>query len=196
MSLINDALKRARQSQHNDPPPGATPLAPVESPARGGSGWMLGLAAILFLAAAGLFIGVAVLKRPAPAVETARAPRISPPPVRTASPAVAVSAPVSAPTRVPAAPPVGASQRTPAPVSASNLPSAAPRANPPSAAPVEPLPRVQGILYSPAHPVVIVNGKTVGVGDHIGHFRVEQILQDRIVLEQPDGSRTTLKPGK
>jgi hypothetical protein len=35
MSLINDALKRAReQSQPNNPPSGAPPLPPVESASR------------------------------------------------------------------------------------------------------------------------------------------------------------------
>ena len=53
MSLINDALKRARDAQRNDPPSGAPPLPPVESPARGGIGWILAAAVVLLLAAAG-----------------------------------------------------------------------------------------------------------------------------------------------
>ena len=35
MSLINDALKQARQSQQNNPPSGPPPLSPVESASRG-----------------------------------------------------------------------------------------------------------------------------------------------------------------
>ena len=69
MSLINDALKRARETQRNDPPSGAPPLPPVESPARGGAGWILAAAAVLFLAAACLVLGPSlfghkVLRRP------------------------------------------------------------------------------------------------------------------------------------
>ena len=40
MSLINDALKQAKQSQPQNPPSSPPPLAPVESAHReAGAGW-------------------------------------------------------------------------------------------------------------------------------------------------------------
>jgi hypothetical protein len=166
MSLINDALKRAKELQRQNPPSGAPPLPPVEPPARGGAGWLLALAAILFLAAACLFIGVARFKRPAPPVEITKAPEISPPPAEFVS------------------------------VSMSNALPAMPDTNPPPAAPAEQPPKVQGIIFNPAHPLAIVNGKTVNVGDHVGNFQVKQILKGSVVFQRPDGSQEMLKLGE
>ena len=175
MSLINDALKRARESQR-PPPPGAPPLPPVELPARGGNGWMLALALILFLAAVCLLVGVTLLKRPAPPVATTAAPTISTP--RSPVPPVSVPAPV------------------PVPVSASNIPAALPGTNPPPAAPVEPLPKVQGIVFDPVNPEAIVNGKTISVGKRVGNFQVKEILENSVVFQRPDGSEETIKIGE
>jgi hypothetical protein len=171
MSLINDALKRARESQRNNPPSGAPPLPPVESPARGGTGWMLVAAAILFLAAACLFIGSSLFGHKASPVAAAKAPEISAPPPTEAAPA---------------------------PVPATNaLPMAATNTNPPVAAGVaEQLPKVQGIIFNAAHPLAIVNGKTVNVGDRMGDFQVRQILKNSVVFQSPDGSQKTLGIGE
>lgn len=62
MSLINDGLKRAQAAQQKDSPRIA-PLPPVETKSQGGTGWLLPLLAILFLAAACFFIGMAFAKR-------------------------------------------------------------------------------------------------------------------------------------
>jgi hypothetical protein len=185
MSLINDALKRARESQQKNPPSGAPPLPPVERPARGGMGWMLGLAAVLFLAAVGMFIGVTIFKHPAPPAVTAKAPEASSlPPVPAARAAVA---PVPVPAPVSTSAPVLA----PAP----NAAPAMPGSHPQPAAPVEQLPTVQGVIFNSAHPVGIVNGKMVGIGDYVGSLQVKQILKNSIVFQQPDGSQRTVKIG-
>jgi hypothetical protein len=63
MSLINDALKRAQVAQQKNSPPVAPPLPPIEAKPRGGTGWLLPLLAILFLAAACFFIGMAFAGR-------------------------------------------------------------------------------------------------------------------------------------
>lgn len=178
MSLINDALKRARDSQRKTPPPGAPPLPPVEPPARAGAGWLLGLAAIVFLAAAVLLLGVALFKREATPAEAAKAPE-SPP---TAAPAQVAVAPVS--NSVPVLAPV------------SNAPPAASNTNPPPAPPVEQLPKVQGIIFNSARPLGIVNGKTVYVGDYVGDFQVKQILKNSIVFQRRDGSQKMLLLGE
>ena len=81
MSLINDALKQAKQSQTKTPPSGAPPLPPVEHRSQsggGGSMWILVVAAILFLVAAILFF-----KMPGSKHETILAPTNAPEPVVT-----------------------------------------------------------------------------------------------------------------
>jgi len=172
MSLINDALKRARETQRNDPPSGAPPLPPVESPARGGTGWILVVAAILFFAAACLVIGPSLFGHQAPPAAAASAPKIpAPPPAETAP--------------VPAPPPVEVAA----------TPAATTNALPPPAAPVEPLPRLQGIIFNAARPLAIVNGKAVNVGDRVGNFQVKQILKGSVVVQRPDGSQMTLTMG-
>ncbi len=76
MSLINDALKQAKQSQTKTPPGSVPPpLTPaVHPPSRGGSMWILILAAVLFLVAAILFFKLLSLKHePIPAATNAPA---------------------------------------------------------------------------------------------------------------------------
>ncbi len=70
MSRINDALKQARQAQQNQPPAGVPPLTPAATKTPGGVGWVLPATVILLLAAACLFIGLALFKRPAAPVIT------------------------------------------------------------------------------------------------------------------------------
>jgi hypothetical protein len=41
-----------------------------------------------------------------------------------------------------------------------------------------------------------VNGKSLGVGDSIGEFRVKAISSTSIQLQRPDGSQKTLKVGE
>jgi hypothetical protein len=181
MSLINDALKRARENQRNDPPSGARPLPPVESPTRGGAGWILAAAAILFLAAAGFFFGPAWFGSKAPQSVTAKTAVIPAPPPAEAAPAPPVEV---------ASPPV------PAPAT-NTLPSPATTTNPPPAAvAAEQLPKVQGIIFNSARPLAIVNGQTVNVGDRVGDFQVKQILKTSVVFQRPDGSQKTLEIGE
>lgn len=180
MSLINDALKRARESQRNNPPSGAPPLPPVESPARGGNGWILAAAAILFLAAACLFIGPFLFGDKATPVVATHAPGITAPPP-------AEAAPVSAP-------PV---EVAPVPAPATNaLPPPATNTNPPLEAAVERSPKVQGIIFNASRPLAIVNGKAVNVGDRVGDYQVKQILKTSVVFQRPDGSQKTLGIGE
>ena len=170
MSLINDALKRARESQRNNPPSGAPPLPPVESPARGGTGWILAAAAILFLAAACLFIGPFLFGDKAAPVAATNAPGITAPPPAEAAP-------------------------EPAPVT-NALPPPATNTNPPVAAPVEQPLKLQGIIFNASRPLAIVNGKAVNVGDRVGDYQVKQILKTSVVFQRPDGSQKTLGIGE
>jgi hypothetical protein len=183
MSLINDALKRAREIQRNDPPSGAPPLPPVELPPRGSAGWILAASAVLFLAAAGVIFGPALFghKPPPPlAVKTIEIPSL--PPV------AAAPAPVINPT------PVVTNVNSPA-VAVEN-PTPATKTNAPAAPVVEEKwPRVQGIIFNAAQPLAIVNGQPVNAGDRVGNFQVKQITRNEVVFQREDGMQKTLGIG-
>jgi hypothetical protein len=171
MSLINDALKRARESQQKNPPSGVPPLPPVESPARDGTGWILAAAAILFLAAVCLFIGPVLLGHKAPPSASAKAPEISTPPPAEAAP-------------------------EPAPLTNALPPQATNTNPPPPESPVEQPLKVQGIIFNATRPLAIVNGKAVNVGDRVGDYQVKQILKNSVIFQRPDGSQKTLGIGE
>ena len=148
--------------------PARRPLPPVESPARGGTGWILAAAVVLFLAAAGVFIGLALFGTRLRRV-TAKTAGDSPPP-----PAAPAAAPVHQST-------------------APATPAASPPPRPPRAANTT---QDSGIIFSATRPLAIVDGKTVNVGDRVGDFQVKQILKDSVIFLQPDGSRKTLDIGE
>ncbi len=174
MSLINDALKRARETQRNSPPPGAPPLQPVESPVRGGTGWILAASAILFLAAAALVFGPALFGHKAPPSLAAKSPGVSAP----AAGAMPVVPIINSPPATNANPPA---------VAVTNPP-------PPGVAAVK-WPKVQGIIFNSAQPLAIVNGQTINVGDRVGDFQVKQITQNKVAFQRPDGTQKTLGIG-
>lgn len=92
MSLINDALKRAKQSQNQNPFAGGPPLMPAAPQTPGAFAWILPVAVIILLVAACFVIGLAmarhtvttIVKAPepvaTPAVVAATAPVLPPPP--------------------------------------------------------------------------------------------------------------------
>jgi hypothetical protein len=180
MSLINDALKRARDAQPQNPPSGAPSLPPVEPPQRDGPGWMLPVAFILaLLVIACIFMGVALMKRPAQPVvaKTVETPSPTPAPIQPVPTPIVAPAPAPAPVPVLAPPPVVTNSQ---PVT--------------NAAP--PKLKVQGIIFDSKHPTAIMNGKSVNVGDSIGGFRVKAISPSSVQLQRPDGSQQTLKVGE
>jgi hypothetical protein len=183
MSLINDALKRARQSQQVNIP-GGPPLRPVEPNPGGGMGWIL-LAVILLLVAASFFIGMSLSKRkPAP---SATAPEISPTQQITSVTADAISGvPISAPAPASNAPPTVSINNQTAAISNSI----------PEPPPPPPPPKLQGIFFTPPNPSAIVNGKTVNVGDSVGDFTVKEISRNAVTLENADGSEKKLVIGQ
>src|SRR5437899_1171526 len=112
------------------------------------------------------------------------------------SPAVAAAQPQPA-----SAPPAGAESPAAAPVlsTTSNVPSApapattvpstpdgvvadAPAPSDTSPAPKPPPPRLQGILFDPAHPAAMISGRTLFIGDKLGEWRVVAISQESATL--------------
>ena len=106
MSLINDALKQARQSQQNNPPSGSPPpLLLVESTLRGGINGFLLTLIILLLVAAVFFFGLSLLKLAPPPVTVSKHPPMRQIQVVSNSLPVITNAP-SGSNAVPAVPPL------------------------------------------------------------------------------------------
>lgn len=183
MSLINDALKRARQHQKDSPAPGPA-LAPVrEKPADPQWRLMLGLFIFLLVAAAGGVIFFALRSHPARATR-----QIPVPPV---APAMAMAAPAAmAPT--PAPPPVAATSAPSAMVKPAPVPATPPPAAAVAALPRPAGPRLQGIFYDAANSTAIISGKTVRVGNSVAGYKVKAITPSTVVLLAPDQSETNL----
>ena len=170
MSLINDALKRAKKSQQLDASSGAPPLPPVEpEKPRDGSGWLFLGILVLLIAAAGFLIGLAFTKRKAAPEVVATAPVTQNIQVTQAVAVVSTPAPPPAPqTNVVIAP------------------------KPPEA----PALKLQGIFYNGPRPQAIVNGTTVYVGDIVNGFHVKLIAQNYVSFTTPDGTEKTLTLSK
>jgi cytoskeletal protein RodZ len=187
MSLINDALKRAREAQTENPtPPPDLPLRAAESSPRRNFGLpLLPLAALLVaLALGGALVFMALQKQNAApqVVHAAQAdttsaaipsPAATTPPITTSAaptttaPAPDVrstaSAPVATQTQSPVATPVIDSPSGSTP----DAPAAASNPEPPKPA----VPKLQGIFYNPSRPSAVMNGKTVYVGSRVGEAR-------------------------
>jgi hypothetical protein len=175
MSLINDALKRASQSDRNRARP-TEPHArvkPVAERRERSLSLVLGIAIVLVLGLAGWFFGQwwSASHPSAPAkVESAAAapPQLAPAPV--------VHEVIPPPVAIPQPLPVAVV--TPAP---------APAPPPPPAKPVAPAwpadLKLKGIFFSKANPRALINGKTVVVGDEINGIRVTKIEEDKVTVE-------------
>jgi hypothetical protein len=80
MSLINDALKQARQSQQQNPPSAMPPMRPIATAPRGAADWLLPLVVIVLVVAAIFFIRLALAGHKttvAKAPETSAAPAVA-----------------------------------------------------------------------------------------------------------------------
>lgn len=195
MSLINDALKRAKQAQEQAPPPPVPSLhfRPVEPgpshPAARGLAVMLlvALASILLL---GLVFFRQLAQKGGPALQAA---------ARTPSTSVQTRQPAVQPTPQPEAPALKAAMAAAPPAPGANIPSvaapvpvsaAAPEGTgaTPAAAATEvaapkPAPlRLQAIVFRSNHSSAMISGRTLFVGDKLGELRVVAIEQNRVKL--------------
>jgi cytoskeletal protein RodZ len=196
MSLINDALQRAKKVQQAHPPATADlplrPIDPAQQPPRGPGLVLPATMAVVVIVGilSWWFLNLSSHSvrlpesTPTVAAKAARAPVVSssPAPVPAAAPAPAAPAPTNdSASMIPAKtvePPVApASSDAPgreagAPAEAAKTPEVA----------KPPLPKLQAITYYPARPSAIINGKTVYVGDRFREFRVLQIEADSATL--------------
>ncbi len=210
MSLINDALKRARLAQKNlAPPPAATlPLRPVEPslarPARSLRLASLALAAPALVVAG---LGWLALRKPdtptalpvaaTPATVAQAQPMLSPQQQPDAPAATAVK-PVTRPEPLPTQNAVSAPETSLQPVgSVSPSPGASVTAEAASARsaasadqtggaaaspPVRTLPKLQGIFYRTQRPAALLDGKMVLIGGLVGEHRVTAISPNTVTL--------------
>jgi hypothetical protein len=176
MSLLNEALKRASQSQQEfDTVRIHLPPAAAASNQNAGRRWVLSIVVILLIAIASALIWLAFFERNH-AIQVTSAAAV-PPPV----PAVpAAPKPIAPKPMLPTAQPV--TERTvavaaPAPVSPPQL-------------------KLQGITYYNARWQAIVNGKTVYVDDYVNGFRVAVISRNYVSFIAPDGSKKMLPFGE
>ena len=158
MSLVNDALKRAKEAQKENPPP-TPPLEfrPVQ-PAQEGRpnspvffiGAVLGL--VVMVGLGGLLLwGVTQQRNQSLQVE-------------------AKGAPVETPVKVEPPP-----ASTPEEAMTNTLPAAV-------VEPPMPEFKLQGIFYNPRSPSAVVNGRTVYVGDKVEGFQVYVITPAKVTL--------------
>jgi cytoskeletal protein RodZ len=217
MSLINDALKRAKEAQQQAQPnpPGGPPLRPVEHrPARDHSVWMMLLFAVVVATASILLWQWFQQSRP-PKSQTlasqastsgqSQAAPVALPPTPPVTPVVASLAAPPTTQSVPAKDvgrpavdppkPEAAALSTTNVLAPTNGPATAPPAAVPRAPAVETTPppgplKLQGILFHPTRPSAVVNGKLLFVGDRLGELRVMAIEQESVTLV--GGGRTNL----
>ena len=178
MSRIKDALKEVEKKQSNQPPGGIPPLTPATGRTAGGIGWVLPVIIWLLLLAAGIFIGLAFVKRaaePKTAVPVAGTPVVPAPAVPVVQLKPVQPAPVAVVT-----PPTNSIHQT-NPVAVVIKP-------PPSPPPL----KLQGIGADPKNPWAVLNGKTIFVGDSVGDFRVTEISGQTVTMKKSDGTVKTL----
>ncbi len=190
MSLVNDALKRAKKAQEQNPP--ATPnleFKPVEAARPARDPWVhivtagmaiLGLVVILL---AWRF----VLQKPPSDELQVQARGLAKAPAQSTTEAPGNIVPVSVPeasTPAPVAPPEPAIAHN-APTTEAAASTSAAVVPAPETAPAKPTPpplRLQAIFFNPANPTALINGKTLRVGDAFGELRVLAIDRESVDL--------------
>jgi hypothetical protein len=194
MSLLNDALKRASQSDRSRARPAQPPQPRVfVQPAVVRRGQTL---AMVLVAGSVLALGLAVWffwqllstnHSPSPAhFESVAelAPKPAPPPV--------IHTEVPLPSAVTVSPPQVAAQP------AAPTPEPAPAPEP--AKPVEQAwpaeLKLSGIFFRQTNPLALINGKTVGVGDEIKGIRITKIESDRVTVEWNGKAKELLVKGR
>ena len=201
MSLINDALKRAKEAQQQAPPSAARglefkPLEPAPQAERHRSLLLPALIAVAVVA-----VAMAVLW-PKNVGQLSAAGPLEPKQTASSPDSVAATPPVLAPVASeprPAADPQGELPTQPAKQHQTqnalatippNAPAAIPQASVASnspvvgepAAPKPPPLKLQAILLNPTHPSAMISGKTLFIGDKIGELRLVAIKQESATL--------------
>jgi hypothetical protein len=222
MSLINDALRRASQTERNRPRLAPTPMGMEPAPAARSSplSVLLAAAVLVALLLAGWFFwqlrnarnnpGSAVV---AASIAPPVSPHVIPPPVAAPKPlgvppsggsSRVISPPAVAPTSAPVTPAAPANP-APAPVVVSAPPVVAPPVAPPTALPsvagdtqiVWPVDlKLSAIFFSKTNPRVLINGNLYGTGDEIQGVVLKKIEKDKVTAEWNGHSKVLMMEGE
>jgi hypothetical protein len=171
MSLINDALQRAKQAQpgHSHPPGEQLEFRPAESGNLPASRANLILAGLIGVSLVLMFVllGIVLLRETTQSIKA-----------KAANPASGPATP--SPANQPMAAGSGAtgSIASLSTLVISNTPVAAAATIPTKPPP----PKLQGILYSRTQPSAIISGTTVFAGSRFGQFRVAAIRPASVIL--------------
>ena len=191
MSLIADALKRAKAAQQTAPRADSAAVAyqQVDPKAtRAARKSIFVPAGLLVLTMAALFavwFGFRKNSVVTPVAATATRPTAvtAQPPPAIPEPAPAAATVASPPVPTPPAPIVAAP--APAPIVAEPQPPANTKSPEPAIEPAlqNPPPlRLQAIFFSPSHPSAMIGGKTLFVGDQVGDFKIVAIASESATL--------------
>ena len=171
--MINDALKQAKQTQQENPPPTPPlqfrPVDPGQTDHTRAPLLFVGLALALILVVAlgGMFVWLVSQKAAGELRVAARSAN---------EPATTVTA-ASKPELVSPASRARPTVTIPVEPGTNTLPATA------TGEPPQPLaPKLQGISFHPTHPLAVVNGMTVVIGDRVGGFRVLTITRSSVTL--------------
>jgi cytoskeletal protein RodZ len=191
MSLINDALKRAREAQQQQTPQPAPSLQlrPVEAqpPPSRGAKWLLPTVGGGLLVLGALLVWQATHRTATPKLQPASS--ASAPATQPVEPVQAVVAPQTKnqAAQVPAAAADDANTKSPEATAqpGNNLAADtnAPTVAVTEVAPSQPAPlRLQAIVFHPTRPSAIISGKSLFIGDKIAGLRVAAIGQESVTL--------------
>ena len=186
MSLINDALKRAQESQKKNPPPLAgAPLHSVTTERRSALPLIVSAMILLLL---GVVVGVILqLNKREPAAKAAVA--LAQPAVRNSEPQKNVLPAPTVPVPVANIPVATQPQSSPAPAPVAPPVTTDPTPKPPvqpsevaPAQPAWPKLKLQGIFYIPRKPSVVINGKALFIGERVDDAQVVAITPENVTM--------------
>jgi len=156
MSLINDALKQARNTPPKSMPSTVPPPQPVVDKEPSHAIWW-----VIFCIVIALVVGAIFYIGWSTAHKTVLTESVAPVDDNSDSETGSLTVPVVTPRPVEPTPP-------------------------PPPPPPQQLPKLQGIFYSPTAPTAILDGKTVHVGSKHGDYLVKAISKYTVTLTGPD----------
>lgn len=168
MSLINDALKRARQAQQPHTPDAPQlrvqfrPVEPAQQPKKRNPAIWIAVVVVAVLAI-GFVSRQLTRENSSGAPKEAKAREIVP-----ANPIPQETATLPAPTNAPIPNASELASQEPAPIV--------------DEAPPKPAPKLQAVVFDLKRPSAIISGKSVFIGDKVGDFRVAAITRESATL--------------
>lgn len=178
MSLINDALRKAKQSPKSQPPP--APFLTGEERSCSNSNLLIrGCLLLLALLSGAVLVWFAVNERHSghDLQANARVLTMTPPPKPNAEVSMPTPKPIEivAATPEPAMPATSTEAESP-PAPAAEIPPASPEMTKPA------WPNLQGIFFHPKRPSAVMDGRTVFAGELSGEFLVLAISKQSVTV--------------